>query len=136
MYEEEYENEDLVYAMKDPTEFVNQIRKLVFAGFGSEDLNDDELEHLVLEIDEEEMDNTISLNECKIIAMEYLETKKIRRKTKFFLTEQNFNALVEAINNRLVSNILTKLVDEGKLESAWDSEANDFIFWVKEDESH
>jgi hypothetical protein len=136
MYEEEYENEDLVYAMKDPTEFINQIRRLVFAGFGSEKLNDDELEHLVLEINEEEMDSTISFNECKIIAMEYLKPKKIRRKIKYFLTEQGFTDLVEAVNARLVSNILTELVDEGKLESAWDSEANDFIFWVKEDESH
>lgn len=120
--------------MKDPTQFIDQIRRLVFAGFGTEDLDDDELQLLVLSINEKEMDNTISLNECKIIAMEYLKPKKIRRKFTYVLTEQGFTDLVEAINARLVSNILTELVDEGKLESAWDSEANDFIFWVKENE--
>lgn len=134
MYEEDNEDEDLVYVMKDPTQFIDQIRRLVFAGFGTEDLDDDELQLLVLSINEKEMDNTISLNECKIIAMEYLKPKKIRRKSTYVLTEQGFTDLVEAINARLVSNILTELVDEGKLESAWDSEANDFIFWVKENE--
>jgi hypothetical protein len=134
MYEEDNEDEDLVYVMKDPTQFIDQIRRLVFAGFGTEDLDDDELQLLVLSINEKEMDNTISLNECKIIAMEYLKPKKIRRKFTYVLTEQGFTDLVEAINARLVSNILTELVDEGKLESAWDSEANDFIFWVKENE--
>ena len=134
MYEEDNEDEDLVYVMKDPTQFIDQIRRLVFAGFGTEDLDDDELQLLVLSINEKEMDNTISLNECKIIAMEYLKPKKIRKKSTYVLTEQGFTDLVEAINARLVSNILTELVDEGKLESAWDSEANDFIFWVKENE--
>ena len=135
MYEKE-DDDDLVYVMQDPTEFINQIRKLVFAGFGSDALNDEELEHLVLEIDEEEMDKTLSFNECKVIAMEYLKPKKSKnkKKTKFFLTEQQFNDFVEAVNARLVSNVLTELVDEGKLESAWDSEANDFIFWVANNE--
>jgi hypothetical protein len=32
----------------------------------------------------------------------------------------------------MVSNILTKLVSDGIIESAFDTEKNDFIFWVKE----
>lgn len=135
MYEEEYEDNDLFYTMKDPTKLVNEIRKLVFAGFGLENLNDEELQYLVSEIDEEEMDRTISLKECEIIAMEYLKTKKFKTKTKYILSDKDFNDLVEAINARLVSNLLTGLVDKGQIESAWDSEANDFIFWVKDNES-
>lgn len=135
MYEDENEEDyEAVYTMHDPDEFINQIRRLVFAGFGIKDLEDNELQHLIEEIDEEEMDKTISFDECKLIAMEYLEPKKIRRKIKYFLTEDSFTHLVEAINARLVSNLITELVDMGQLESAWDNEANDFIFWVKEDD--
>jgi hypothetical protein len=135
MYEEE-EDEDMAYVMEDPTEFINQIRRLIFAGFGLENLKDEELDALILEIDEEEMNRTISFDECKLIAMEYLKPRKIRRKTKYILTEQGFTDLIEAMNARLVSNLLTELVDKEYLETAWDSEANDFIFWVKEDDSH
>jgi hypothetical protein len=134
MYEEEYENEDLIYVMENKAEFINQVRRIVFAGFGSEDLEHNKLSELIAEIDEKEMDNTISFAECNVIAKEYIEEKKIRRKTKYFLSDSKFNEFVEAVNARLVSNILTELVDMGQLESAWDNEANDFIFWVKEDE--
>lgn len=132
MYEDDTDNEDYetMYTMRNPDEFINQIRRLVFAGFGIKDLGEDELQTLIQNIDEEEMNRTISFEECKVIAMEYLEPKKIRRRVKYFLTEENFTNLVEAINSRLVSNLITELVDDGQLESAWDSEANDFIFWV------
>lgn len=130
MYEED-ENEDLVYVMEDSSEFINQVRRIVFAGFGEKDLEDAELSELIAEIDEEEMDKTISFAECEVISREYIEQKKIRRKIKYLLTSQNFSQFIEAVNARLVSNIITQLVDMGQLESAWDSEANDFIFWVK-----
>lgn len=130
MYEEEYDNEDLIYVMEDKTEFINQVRRIVFAGFGLKDLEDAEFSELIAEIDEQEMDNTISFAECEMIAQEYIEEKKIRRKTKYFLSDSKFNEFVEAVNARLVSNIITELVDMGQLDSAWDSEVNDFIFWV------
>jgi hypothetical protein len=130
MYEEEYENEDLIYVMENKAEFINQVRRIVFAGFGLKDLKDTELSELIAEIDEKEMDSTISFAECEVIAEEYIEQKKFRRKTKYFLSDKKFNQFVEAVNSRLVSNIITELVDIGQLDSAWDSEANDFIFWV------
>jgi hypothetical protein len=130
MYEEDNEDEDLVYVMEDTSEFINQVRRIVFAGFGLKDLEDNELSALIEEIDKEEMDKTISFAECKIILQEYIEQKKIRRKIKYVLTSKNFDQFIEAVNARLVSNLITELVDMGQLDSAWDSEANDFIFWI------
>lgn len=135
MFDED-DNDDLVYVMSDTKPLVDKVRKLVFAGFGFQDINDEELEILLQEIDEEELDNTISLNECQLIASEYFETKKTRKgTTKYILTNENFTEMIEAINSRLVSNILTTLVDKGELETAWDEEANDFIFWVVDHEN-
>jgi hypothetical protein len=34
----------------------------------------------------------------------------------------------------MISNILNSLVNKGVLDSAYDSDQNDFIFWVKEEE--
>jgi hypothetical protein len=45
-------------------------------------------------------------------------------------------AFIESLNSRLVSNMLHKLSMEGFLESAFDSNLNDFVFWVKEDEEN
>jgi hypothetical protein len=38
--------------------------------------------------------------------------------------------MLESFNDRMVSNILNKLVNDGYLESAFDEKSNDFIFWV------
>jgi hypothetical protein len=34
----------------------------------------------------------------------------------------------------MISNILNSLVNKGILDSAYDSDQNDFIFWVKEED--
>jgi hypothetical protein len=34
----------------------------------------------------------------------------------------------------MISNILNSLVNKGVLDSAYDSDQNDFIFWVKDDD--
>ena len=44
--------------------------------------------------------------------------------------------MIEHVNQRMVSNIIAKLVNGGLLESAFDDEKNEFIFWKKEDEDH
>lgn len=135
MYEDnldENENEEnLIYVMNNLEKFINEIRRIVFAGFGTTDITDDLLSELMSEIDEEELDKTITYEECLNIAYEYVSIRKTRKgKRKIIITEKNFNKLIEDINSRLVSNILVQLVDRGDLETAWDEESNDFIFWV------
>jgi len=39
------------------------------------------------------------------------------------------------MNGRLVSNMLTSLVSKGLIESAYDEQINDFVFWIKDNES-
>ncbi|NBT08684.1 MAG: hypothetical protein EBS98_07780, partial [Chitinophagia bacterium] len=43
------------------------------------------------------------------------------------------DTILEELNSRLVSNILNSLVNKGLIESAYDSDTNDFVFWVKND---
>jgi hypothetical protein len=34
----------------------------------------------------------------------------------------------------MISNILNNLVNKGVLESAYDADLNDFVFWIKEED--
>jgi hypothetical protein len=43
--------------------------------------------------------------------------------------------IISAIGDRMTSNILNSLVNRGLVETAYDENADDFIFWVKENEN-
>lgn len=127
------------YVVGDLSEFIEHARRLVFKFFG--EVNKNQSDDLVtilssLSIDEEkELDSTLSFAECESIAKQFLK-KKINKKTKiisYYINDKILMEMLESINSRLVSNILNKLVNDGLLESAFDEEANDFIFWIKED---
>ncbi len=48
---------------------------------------------------------------------------------------KNFYSIIEDFNARLVSNLLQQLVAKGLIESSYDEEENDFIFWVADDKN-
>lgn len=128
------------YVVKNVETFINSIRKTVYGGFGQEIENDDELTYLMkkLEHNEEEMnelDNTLPLQECYVIAKEYIQRQKNKNtgEVRYTITEDNFESFILALNDRLVSNLLNSLVQKGLLEMAFDEEENDFIFWVPDD---
>lgn len=136
MYEEQ-DDEDMVYVVSDIDKFVDETRKIVFGCFGDEgdlsDANVDTLIHELKETDIEELDRTLSHEECMVILHTYVKPKITRRKKKkYIISKEKFEKIVEDFNARLVSNLLTSLVQKGLIESAFDEEENDFIFWVKD----
>lgn len=136
MDDQEEDDDDLIYVMRDVDAFVDEVRKIVFAGFGS-NVEEGELAKLVKEIDQEELDQSISLKECRLIALENITVKKTSSgKIKYFFTNKQFSEIIEAINTRLVSNLLNKLVDEGELQSGYCDESNDFIFWIPDNDDN
>lgn len=83
-----------------------------------------------------EMDDILPHKEIKIIFNEFI-IKKRHKKTKqirLFIQEDAYENLLEAINSRFVSNIVQRMVGKGLLETAFDAERNDFIFWVNKNE--
>ena len=48
------------------------------------------------------------------------------------VSDDLFISIIQILNDRMVSNTLANLVSKGLVESAYDSELDDFIFWVKE----
>jgi hypothetical protein len=136
MYEDQ-DDEDMVYVVSDIDKFVDETRKIVFGCFGDTgDLSSDNMDTLIdnlKETDIEELNRTLSHEECMVILHTYVKPKITRRKKKkYIIPKETFEKIVEDFNARLVSNLLTSLVQKGLIESAFDEEENDFIFWVKD----
>ena len=129
------------YQIKDLEEFTESARRVVFSGFGKslEETKDDFtdiLEKLSME-EETEMNQILSQQESILIVQSLVKTQtnKKTKKTRYVINEKIFGDVLEALNARLVSNILSNLTKKGLIESAYDDKLDDFVFWVKEDEN-
>jgi hypothetical protein len=127
------------YVIGNLSEFIEHARRLVFKFFGEVNKNsEDYLSTIIASLnddEEKELDKTLSFTECETIAKQFLK-QKINKKTKaisYYINDTILMDMLESFNNRMVSNILNKLVNDGLLESAFDEKHNDFIFWVKEE---
>lgn len=116
-------------------------RKVVYSNFDSDNdsLTDTDflskVENLNFNAEDlEEINYLLPMKECEIIFFEHIliRTKK-KRHRELFMKEGEFDMILVELNKRMISNIVQSLVKKGALETAFDNEKNDFIFWVKED---
>jgi hypothetical protein len=129
------------FFINDFDDFVDHSRSLVFKFFGAvNEMADDSMTASLTQMSQEEleeMDETLTHDESAIIIKNYAR-KQVNRKTKetrYCLTDKLLQSIIEDMNNRMISNILNSLVNKGVLDSAYDSDQNDFIFWVKDDDN-
>jgi hypothetical protein len=127
------------FIIDDIEKFIESTRILVFDSFG--ETNEKKLDELAYTLDELDSDEIGELNlilsqeECKIIATEYLlkQKHKTKKTIRYLITDKKYMSMIESFNSRMISNLLNNLVNKGMLDTAYDAETNDFIFWVKED---
>ena len=121
------------YIISDFEEFVDTTRVLVFNSFGSKSEEDDSRTYAELTTDEQtEIDQILSYNECEIIAKSIVR-KQVNKKTnaiRYMISDKTFADMINSFNERMVSNILQGLVNKGLVETAYDNESNDFLFYV------
>lgn len=128
------------YIIDNLDEFTDSARRLVYNGFGKGAVEDpDEFTELVTKIspdEEQELNKILTHDEALIIvkSMAKEQKHKYEDKSRYLIDEKIFSEIIEAMNARLVSNILTNLANKGMIESAYDSDINDFVFWVKDNE--
>ena len=124
------------YKITNLEKFIESTRVLVFDAFGKTDNHDpDELTMNLTELKPEEqveIDSVLSQQESLIIARDFIRQKTKNKKTIYIISEKKYMAMIESFNERLISNMLKNLTQIGLLDSAYDSELNDFIFWIKE----
>lgn len=131
------------YVINNLPQFVDTVRAFVFNSFntGTDDDDKDPLDEAFAEIkpeEREEFDEVLSHEESMIIVKHLLKRQfnKKTKKERYAMSDDIFLTIVESLNDRMISNILNKLVNKGMLETAFDSESNDFVFWVKKDEQN
>lgn len=132
----EDEDNEMYYVISDIKNFVDETRKIVFGGFG-QDVDKDNLDGIIAELTEkdiEDLNRTLTQEECMAIVHTYIKPKKTKSgKIKYLMSDKVFTQIIEDFNSRLVSNLLQQLVAKGLIESSYSVEDNDFIFWLKED---
>ena len=137
-------NNEEWFVIKNIEELTNSARALVFNNFGKGKNNNSEIEEakdsvdgLLLEVDpkdQKELDETLSYSESLIIIKQHIK-KQINKKTnsiRYIMNNGMFLSIIESLNDRMVSNLLNSLVNRGLVETAYDAEEDDFIFWVKD----
>lgn len=117
---------------------INFSRRLVFFNFDDKNNDMDDTDFLtkvskIQDQDENEMDIVLPFDECKAIFKELIKKKihKTTQEVKYLMKESDYDTILMMLNDRMVSNIIKGLVSKGIVESAFDSEKNDFIFWIK-----
>lgn len=125
------------FVIKNLKEFVNCSRCLVFQNFGKDSTKENEIDNMLDDIanmsieDESEMNTVLSYDESWTIVQPFLR-KQFNKKTKknrYLISESLYLDIINALNDRMVSNILNSLVNKGLIETAYDTESNDFVFW-------
>ena len=126
--------------------FVDSTRVLVYELFGNESKGKDKNENIaktntdykkLTKIEKEEINECLTYQESLLISKDFLKervNKKLNQK-KYIISEKSYLSFLESLNARLVSNMLSKMVKQDLLDSAFDEESNDFIFWLKEEKN-
>ena len=114
---------------------INSTRALVFNNFGKNSDATDPMSMTIDKVDQKELDSLLSFDESKVIIKSLLKKQqnKTKKKMRYVLNDNIFLDIVSALNDRMVSNVLGSLVKKGLVESAYDSESNDFVFWIKDE---
>lgn len=126
---------DESFIIKDLDSFINSSRRLVFDHFGSPETSQiDILSELNAE-DQKELDEVLSYTEALSIVQSFIKKQQHKKTSeiRYIVTDKSYLSIIHALNDRLVSNLLNNLVNKGLIETAFDEESNDFIFWVKDE---
>jgi hypothetical protein len=130
-----------VFIIDDLDKFIECTRVLIYQNFGS-DTRKDILEtsfdiNKLDAVELQELDSVLSQTECLLMAKDYIRSQqhKTNKTIRYLISNNEYMKMIECFNSRMVSNMLNNLVNKGVLETAYDAESNDFIFWTKNDDT-
>ena len=127
----------------DVDKLINFSRKIVYYNFDetTEHLNDKDFFDAIEKIDiksktSQKMNRLLPLKECRNMFLPLCVKKNNKgQKSSFFVIKENdYDDFLIQLNHRMISNMIKDLVKRGALESAFDAEIDDFVFWVKKND--
>lgn len=120
------------YEISDINEFIKSLRLIVLNEF-FEDKEKNIFSEL-FEAKKEELERKLSLEETYSIIKPLATKNKKPYGDDYLISHKTFTEMIDSLNRRIISNLLLELTLSGDIESAFDDEKNDFIFWIKEDQ--
>jgi hypothetical protein len=125
------------FVIKNIEEFTDKTRAIVYNNFGKweSESSVDQMIDSIKDSDRSDIDKVLSHQESLVIIKQTVKKQKNKKtnKHRFILNDDLFTQIVLDLNSRMIINILNDLVQKGLVESAFDTESNDFIFWVKDE---
>ena len=123
------------FAVKDVDGLVTSARSLVYNNFGDWKSKDEQdiVDSMILKPDnEDEFDQLLTQEESMVIVQSLLKRQrhKTTKEVRYLISDSLFYDILQQLNDRLVSNTISSLVQKGLVETAYDSEIDDFVFWV------
>jgi hypothetical protein len=125
------------YEIVDLEKFVESTRTLIYHQFGNTEGLPKNIDNLIQRLTQEEVDEMnrcLTQSESLNILQKFFKKQKNKytKETRVSITDDNYMLYIEELNSRMISNMLAKLASEGLLETAFDEEINDFVFWAKD----
>lgn len=126
------------YIINDLDSFTNKLRAMVFNSFGSmEEETKLDIDYLIDEVakeDKDEFEKILSFKESINIVKDLVrrQRNKTKTKTRYLLDDNIFTEIINSLNDRMISNILLGLVNRGIVETSYDNDTDDFVFWIKD----
>jgi|688.fasta_scaffold05623_3 hypothetical protein len=131
-------NKDEWFVIKDLDMFIDHTRKIIYNAYGKqeEDQDTESDDIIVLTTKEkEELNKILPLNESSMIIKSLMKHQK-NKKTKerrLLINDTIYAKIIQSLGDRMTSNILNGLVNKGVIETGYDNDIDDFIFWVKDE---
>jgi len=124
------------FVVSDIENFTKSTRTLVYNNFADWNKGEDDIVNSMQELpeDDEEFNKLLSQEESIIIVKNSLRKQRSKKTNdiRYLVCNSLFYQILEELNSRMVSNTIGSLVKRGLVESAYDDELNDFVFWVNE----
>lgn len=125
------------FIISDIEALINTTRAVVFNSFGKTktETPDDISLDKVMDSEQEELDSILSYDESLLIAKGMFKKQKHKKskEERYVISDAMYYEYISALNERMIGNILNSLVNKGLVEAGFDSESNDFVFWIKDD---
>tara|TARA_B100001094_G_C18152219_1_gene784313 strand:+ start:862 stop:1320 length:459 start_codon:yes stop_codon:yes gene_type:complete len=136
--EEQEEDEDGWMEIINLHKLADFSRKIIYHNFdeSNDEYSDQEFLEIVTQMklsteNYEELEQVLPIQETKNILKSLCILKHRKKRTVYLIKEDDYDEFLVQLGQRMISNIVLGLVKKGLVDSAFDDEKNDFVFWVK-----
>ena len=136
--EEEEEDDDGWMEIINLDKLADFSRRIIYHNFdeSNDQYSDKEFLEIVTQMklnaeNYQELEELLPIKETTNILKSLCILKNRKKRMVYLIKEDDYDEFLVQLGQRMISNIILGLVKKGLVESAFDDEKNDFVFWVK-----